>query len=238
MVMGGFRGLEGRAAGRDRLRRLLRERAVPRVELHRPAARRHHGRADGDRRPRRAAQGLAAEGQLRAGRRARCGRARRSSTASAARCSHGRRIYCSSRSCWSGAMAASKRVAREPRTSCSAGPGCTTRSRACAPVVAAAGAVRGDLHTFNWLAAAGTACALATMASALVLRVSVGMYLGILGRVAEADGVLAAHDRLRARPRLRHELQRRRRDARPRVRGDGRAVPVLQRAASAGSACS
>ena len=38
-------------------------------------------------------------------------------------------------------------------------------------------------YTFNWLAAAGTACALATIASALVLRVSVGMYIGILGRV-------------------------------------------------------
>lgn len=38
-------------------------------------------------------------------------------------------------------------------------------------------------YNFNWLAAAGTACALATVAAALVLRVSVGMYLGILGRV-------------------------------------------------------
>jgi L-lactate transport len=38
--------------------------------------------------------------------------------------------------------------------------------------------------TFNWLAAAGTACALATMVSALVLRVPVRMYFGILGRVA------------------------------------------------------
>jgi L-lactate permease len=40
------------------------------------------------------------------------------------------------------------------------------------------------LHNFNWLAAAGTACALATVASAFVLRVSVGQYFGILGRVA------------------------------------------------------
>src|SRR5262245_11639541 len=39
------------------------------------------------------------------------------------------------------------------------------------------------MYTFNWLAAAGTACALATVASAVVLRVSVGMYVGILGRV-------------------------------------------------------
>jgi lactate permease len=38
-------------------------------------------------------------------------------------------------------------------------------------------------YTFNWIAAAGSACALATVAAALVLRVSVGMYFGILGRV-------------------------------------------------------
>jgi lactate permease len=38
-------------------------------------------------------------------------------------------------------------------------------------------------YTLNWLAAAGSACALSTMAAALVLRVSVGMYVGILGRV-------------------------------------------------------
>lgn len=38
-------------------------------------------------------------------------------------------------------------------------------------------------YTFNWLAAAGSACALATLAAALVLRVSVGLYVGILGRV-------------------------------------------------------
>lgn len=38
-------------------------------------------------------------------------------------------------------------------------------------------------YTFNWLAAAGSACALATVASALVLRVSVGTYVGLLGRV-------------------------------------------------------
>ncbi len=45
-------GAEGRAPGRRRLRRQLRERAIPRIELHRSAARRHPGRADGDRRPR------------------------------------------------------------------------------------------------------------------------------------------------------------------------------------------
>jgi lactate permease len=39
--------------------------------------------------------------------------------------------------------------------------------------------------TFNWLAAAGTACALAGMVAALVLRVPVRTYFGILGRVAK-----------------------------------------------------
>jgi lactate permease len=38
--------------------------------------------------------------------------------------------------------------------------------------------------TFNWLAAAGSACALATMAAAIVLRVPLKTYFGILGRVA------------------------------------------------------
>ncbi|MEO6185315.1 MAG: L-lactate permease [Steroidobacteraceae bacterium] len=38
--------------------------------------------------------------------------------------------------------------------------------------------------TFNWLAAAGSACALATVAAAIVLRVSLATYFGILGRVA------------------------------------------------------
>ena len=41
------------------------------------------------------------------------------------------------------------------------------------------------LYTFNWLAAAGSACALATVAAALLLRVSIGMYIGILGRVLQ-----------------------------------------------------
>jgi lactate permease len=39
--------------------------------------------------------------------------------------------------------------------------------------------------TFNWLAAAGTACALATMAAAIVLRMPLATYIGILGRVAK-----------------------------------------------------
>ena len=125
MVMGGFRALEGRAAGRDRLRRLLRERAVPRVELHRPAARRHLGRAHGDRRPRRAAQGLAAEGQLRAGRRAR----RRRRAEEARLRAHAARLV---------AVSAARRVrarlglrpiearTRDDEHRRSRGPGCTT----------------------------------------------------------------------------------------------------------------
>jgi len=39
--------------------------------------------------------------------------------------------------------------------------------------------------TLNWLAAAGSACALATVAAAIVLRVSFATYAGILGRVAK-----------------------------------------------------
>jgi lactate permease len=44
------------------------------------------------------------------------------------------------------------------------------------------------IFNLNWLAAAGTACALATIASAIVLRLSVGMYLRILGAVAKQLG--------------------------------------------------
>jgi lactate permease len=43
----------------------------------------------------------------------------------------------------------------------------------------------GAIFNLNWLAAAGTACALATVAAAFVLRVSVGMYIGLLGKVAK-----------------------------------------------------
>ena len=50
------------------------------------------------------------------------------------------------------------------------------------PMVAEPGLYAANFR-FNWLSAAGSACALATIASALVLRVSVGQYLGILGRV-------------------------------------------------------
>jgi lactate permease len=44
------------------------------------------------------------------------------------------------------------------------------------------------MYNFNWLAAAGTACAFATIASALTLRVSVGAYFGLLGKVAKQLG--------------------------------------------------
>lgn len=52
------------------------------------------------------------------------------------------------------------------------------------PLVASAAPYAAN-YTFNWLAAAGSACALATIASAFVLRLSVGQYFGILGRVAK-----------------------------------------------------
>jgi len=42
----------------------------------------------------------------------------------------------------------------------------------------------GAVFNFNWLSAAGTACALSSIAAAVMLRVCVSMYLGILGAVA------------------------------------------------------
>ena len=51
------------------------------------------------------------------------------------------------------------------------------------PPMVAEPALYAARYRFNWLSAAGSACALATLASALVLRVSVGMYVGILGQV-------------------------------------------------------
>ncbi len=50
------------------------------------------------------------------------------------------------------------------------------------PVVATPGPYRA-VYEFHWLQFAGTACMLATIASALVLRLSIGQYFGILGRV-------------------------------------------------------
>jgi len=43
-------------------------------------------------------------------------------------------------------------------------------------------------YTLNWLAAAGSACALATLASAVLLRVPARTYVGILGRVLRQLG--------------------------------------------------
>jgi L-lactate transport len=63
-------------------------------------------------------------------------------------------------------------------------PGLHNAIERIAPVVPTS-APYAAVYNFNWLAAAGTACALATVASAFVLRVSVGQYFGILGRVAQ-----------------------------------------------------
>jgi L-lactate transport len=51
-----------------------------------------------------------------------------------------------------------------------------------APIVAAPSPYAARF-TFNWLAAAGSACALATVAAALVMRLSIGAYFVILGKV-------------------------------------------------------
>jgi L-lactate transport len=61
-------------------------------------------------------------------------------------------------------------------------PGLHNQIMRLAPVVATPSPY-GAVFNFNWLAAAGTACALASMAAALVLRVSIGTYLGVLWRV-------------------------------------------------------
>jgi L-lactate transport len=53
------------------------------------------------------------------------------------------------------------------------------------PPVVGAASPYAAVYNFEWLAAAGTACALATIAAAFTLRVSVGMYLGLLGKVAK-----------------------------------------------------
>jgi lactate permease len=63
-------------------------------------------------------------------------------------------------------------------------PGLHNQIERVAPVVATS-APYGAIFNFNWLSAAGTACGLATVAAAIVLRVSVGMYLGLLVAVAK-----------------------------------------------------
>ena len=61
-------------------------------------------------------------------------------------------------------------------------PGLHNQITRVAPIVATPSPY-GARFTFNWLAAAGSACALATIASAIVLRVSPFRYLSILGKV-------------------------------------------------------
>jgi lactate permease len=61
-------------------------------------------------------------------------------------------------------------------------PGLHNQITRVAPIVATPSPY-GARFTFNWLAAAGSACALATIASAIVLRVSPFTYLSILGKV-------------------------------------------------------
>jgi L-lactate transport len=56
------------------------------------------------------------------------------------------------------------------------------------PPVVTAPSAYGAIYNFNWLAAAGTACAFATIASAITLRVSVGAYFALLGKVLRQLG--------------------------------------------------
>jgi lactate permease len=63
-------------------------------------------------------------------------------------------------------------------------PGLHNQIQRSAPMVETP-APYGARYTFNWLAAAGSACALATVFAAFVLRVSVKTYFGLLGRVAK-----------------------------------------------------
>ncbi len=63
-------------------------------------------------------------------------------------------------------------------------PGLHNQIQRTAPMVATPAPYAARFN-FNWLAAAGTACALATVAGAIVLRVSVKTYFGLLGRVAK-----------------------------------------------------
>ncbi|HEX5049189.1 MAG TPA: lactate permease LctP family transporter [Gammaproteobacteria bacterium] len=63
-------------------------------------------------------------------------------------------------------------------------PGLHNEIQRIAPAVATP-APYAAVYNFEWLAAAGTACALAGIAAALTLRVSVGMYVGLLGKVAK-----------------------------------------------------
>ncbi len=63
-------------------------------------------------------------------------------------------------------------------------PGLHNQIQRSAPIVANPSPYAARFN-FNWLAAAGSACALATMVTAIVLRVSFANYLRLLGRVAK-----------------------------------------------------
>ncbi len=63
-------------------------------------------------------------------------------------------------------------------------PGLHNAIERVAPVVPTS-APYAAIFNLNWLAAAGTACALATVAAAIVLRLSIGMYIGLLVKVAK-----------------------------------------------------
>lgn len=63
-------------------------------------------------------------------------------------------------------------------------PGLHNQIERSAPMVATPAPYAAKFN-FNWLAAAGTACALATMVTAVVLRVSFTRYMNLLGRVAK-----------------------------------------------------
>jgi lactate permease len=62
-------------------------------------------------------------------------------------------------------------------------PGLHNEIERIAPVVATS-APYAAIFNLNWLSAAGTACAFATVAAAIVLRVPIGMYFRLLGKVA------------------------------------------------------
>ena len=149
-----MRGAEGRAAGRDRVRR----RASRRCSSWSPIS---SGRsltdilavARRDRRPRDPVQGLEAEGQLRAAKAS----IRPSGDAEVARHSAGDvflawlpYIVPGDHSCWCGATRSPRPCSRRHATSCSTGRACTTRSQRVPPVVASARPYAARF-TFNWL---------------------------------------------------------------------------------------
>ena len=98
------------------------------------------------------------------------------------------------------------------------------------PVAAVAGPYAADQtsYTFNFLAASGSACLMATLASMFALRLSPGRYAGILVVDRQATVRLDGHHCERSGPGLRAELLRRHRHHGTGVRRHGRRVPLLQ----------